>query len=327
MAFSYGFYNSLNGDRKYDAEDISRMFDGIITDGVIGAVGDTFAVKVSSGTTVNVSSGRAWFNHTWSYNDSPMPITLNAAEALQDRYDAIVLEVNNASDKRINGIKAVYGVPASSSPAKPIMEDSQYVHQYPLAYIYRKGGSASIAQSDIENAVGTSACPLCSGVMNSMSMDQVIAQWDAEFSTWFASLKSTLDSNTAANLKNQIDSLTKKMPYIYTAELKESMWSEVASTNSMYSKGYRYYRLQKLTAEVTTAPTTTGSSTFLPGIDFQSTGNSATDEELSEALEIINKGHCQLLSNSSGVALAGNVLIYVTEKPAVDITVRWAIMS
>ena len=47
MAFSYGFYNSLNGDRKYDSEDLSRMFDGIIYDGVIGAVGDTFAVKAN----------------------------------------------------------------------------------------------------------------------------------------------------------------------------------------------------------------------------------------------------------------------------------------
>ena len=66
MAFSYGFYNSLNGDRKYDSEDLSRMFDGIIYDGVIGAVGDTFAVKAGTGNTVNVSSGRAWFNHTWT---------------------------------------------------------------------------------------------------------------------------------------------------------------------------------------------------------------------------------------------------------------------
>ena len=72
MAFSYGFYNSLNGDRKYDSEDLSRMFDGIIYDGVIGAVGDTFAVKAGTGNTVNVSSGRAWFNHTWTYNDAPM---------------------------------------------------------------------------------------------------------------------------------------------------------------------------------------------------------------------------------------------------------------
>ena len=69
MAFSYGFYNSLNGDRKYDSEDISRMFDGILMDGIVGAVGDTFAVNASSGTVVTVASGRAWFNHTCNWQN------------------------------------------------------------------------------------------------------------------------------------------------------------------------------------------------------------------------------------------------------------------
>lgn len=143
MAFSYGFYNSLNGDRKYDSEDLSRMFDGIIYDGVIGAVGDTFAVKAGTGNTVNVSSGRAWFNHTWTYNDAPMPISCGSAAVLLDRYDAIVLEVNAASDMRKNSIKVVTGTEASN-PVKPTMENTEFVHQYPLAYILRKAGSSSI---------------------------------------------------------------------------------------------------------------------------------------------------------------------------------------
>lgn len=126
MAFSYGFYNSLNGDRKYDSEDLSRMFDGIIYDGVIGAVGDTFAVKAGTGNTVNVSSGRAWFNHTWTYNDAPMPISCGSAAVLLDRYDVIVLEVNAASDVRKNSIKVVTGTEASI-PAKPTMENTEFV--------------------------------------------------------------------------------------------------------------------------------------------------------------------------------------------------------
>ena len=34
MAFSYGFFDSRNGDRKYDATEFSSIFDGIIKDGV-----------------------------------------------------------------------------------------------------------------------------------------------------------------------------------------------------------------------------------------------------------------------------------------------------
>ena len=43
MALTYGFYNSKNGDRKYDAVAMSRMFDGIIRDGVISAYGKSFS--------------------------------------------------------------------------------------------------------------------------------------------------------------------------------------------------------------------------------------------------------------------------------------------
>ena len=39
MALTYGFYNSLNGDRKYNAMDISRLFDGLIKDGVFMSIG------------------------------------------------------------------------------------------------------------------------------------------------------------------------------------------------------------------------------------------------------------------------------------------------
>lgn len=210
MAFSYGFYNSLNGDRKYDSEDLSRMFDGIIYDGVIGAVGDTFAVKAGTGNTVNVSSGRAWFNHTWTYNDAPMPINCGSAAVLLDRYDAIVLEVNAASDVRKNSIKVVTGTEASN-PAKPTMESTEFVHQYPLAYILRKAGESAISQGNIENMVGTSECPLCTGVLKTMTMDQILAQWDAQFNTWFESAKGTLSGDVAGNLMVKIEAVEDKL--------------------------------------------------------------------------------------------------------------------
>lgn len=210
MAFSYGFYNSLNGDRKYDSEDLSRMFDGIIYDGVIGAVGDTFAVKAGTGNTVNVSSGRAWFNHTWTYNDAPMPISCGSAAVLLDRYDAIVLEVNAASDVRKNSIKVVTGTEASN-PAKPTMENTEFVHQYPLAYILRKAGESAISQGNIENMVGTSECPLCTGVLKTMTMDQILAQWDAQFNTWFESAKGTLSGDVAGNLMTKIEAVEDKL--------------------------------------------------------------------------------------------------------------------
>lgn len=40
-----GFFDSINGDRRYNAEDFGRMFDGLITDGIVAGYGDAFSVS------------------------------------------------------------------------------------------------------------------------------------------------------------------------------------------------------------------------------------------------------------------------------------------
>lgn len=312
MAFSYGFYNSLNGDRKYDSEDLSRMFDGIIYDGVIGAVGDTFAVKAGTGNTVNVSSGRAWFNHTWTYNDAPMPISCGSAAVLLDRYDAIVLEVNAASDVRKNSIKVVTGTEASN-PAKPAMENTEFVHQYPLAYILRKAGSSSISQSNIENAVGTEACPICTGVLKSLNVEQMMAQWEAQFDEWFKSAKDTLSGDVAGNLLNKIEKAEDKIPYMYTATLSVNNW--IRSSGTYYSNGYIYKQTATMVPDISSAPVVTASSTFTSGIQFIKTQVPSTDDTLAEVQDIIN----------DGITVSGynSVDVYVKEKPNASINARW----
>ena len=312
MAFSYGFYNSLNGDRKYDSEDLSRMFDGIIYDGVIGAVGDTFAVKAGTGNTVNVSSGRAWFNHTWTYNDAPMPISCGSAAVLLDRYDAIVLEVNAASDVRKNSIKVVTGTEASI-PVKPTMENTEFVHQYPLAYILRKAGSSSISQSQIENAVGTEACPICTGVLKSLNVEQMVAQWEAQFDEWFQSAKDTLSGDVAGNLLNKIENAEDKIPYMYTATLSVNNW--ITSSGTYYSNGYIYKQTATMVPDISSAPVVTASSTFTSGIQFIKTRVPSTDDTLAEVQDIIN----------DGITVSGynSVDVYVKEKPNASINARW----
>lgn len=312
MAFSYGFYNSLNGDRKYDAVDLSRMFDGIIYDGVIGAVGDAFAVKSSSGNTVTVSSGRAWFNHTWSYNDAPMPIVCSSAAALLDRYDAIVLEVNDSQSSRTNSIKVISGTEASK-PVKPALANSEYLHQYPLAYILRPAGSTSITQSNIENAVGTEECPICTGVMESINVEQLMAQWSAQFDEWFESTKNTLSGDVAGNLLTKIENAEDKIPYMYTATLNVNNWS--TSSGTYYNNGYIYKQTATMRPDISSAPTVTANSTFTSGIQFIKTNVSSTDEILAEVQDIIN----------DGITVSGynSVTVYVKKKPTASINARW----
>lgn len=179
MSVSSGFFNSLNGDRKYNAAQMSAIFDGLIIDGVFASIGTAFAVKAAGGLTVNVGIGKAWFDHTWTVNDSILPMTALEAEVLLDRIDAVVLEVNGMESVRNNTIKFVKGNP-SSAPSRPTLTNEGNVHQYPLCYIYRKYGTAVINQADITPMVGTESTPFVTGILQTISLDELLGKWQDE---------------------------------------------------------------------------------------------------------------------------------------------------
>ena len=179
MSVSSGFFNSLNGDRKYNAAQMSAIFDGLIIDGVFASIGTAFAVKAAGGLTVNVGIGKAWFDHTWTVNDSILPMTAPEAEVLLDRIDAVVLEVNGMESVRNNTIKFVKGNP-SSAPSRPTLTNEGNVHQYPLCYIYRKYGTSVINQADITPMVGTESTPFVTGILQTISLDELLGKWQDE---------------------------------------------------------------------------------------------------------------------------------------------------
>ena len=204
MAFTCGFFNSENGDRKYNAEQMSAIFDGIIADGVFTTIGDHMAVTAGMGMQVLVGTGKAWFDHTWNVNDAAYPLAIAASDVTLSRIDAIVLETNHSDSVRLNKLRVVQGTVAST-PVKPTLTNSEKVHQHPLAWVTVAPGVTQIAASAIENAVGTSACPFVTGIIATTSIDDLFNQWNGEFDEWFDNLKAQLSDNVVANLQKQID--------------------------------------------------------------------------------------------------------------------------
>lgn len=191
---TYGFYNSLNHDRRYDAEQVSSIFDGIIKDGVYMAIGNHLNVIQGTGMMILVDTGRAWFNHTWTLNDARLPITIPQSEVILRRIDAVVLEVNHETGVRANSIKVVKGTP-SSNPQRPTMVNTQTVHQYPLAFVSVAAGATTIRTADITNMVGTSQTPFVTGVIQTMNIDTLVAQWRDQWIVFYD--KNTKEANDA----------------------------------------------------------------------------------------------------------------------------------
>lgn len=124
-------------------------------------------------------------------------------DAAGDRIDAVVLEVDNSSSVRANTIKIVKGE-AAAAPTKPLMVNSDYIHQYALAYITVDTTATEITATEIENVVGTSECPYVTGILQTASIDALVSQWQAQFENWLAFLTDELSENQAGNLQAQI---------------------------------------------------------------------------------------------------------------------------
>lgn len=217
MSVTSGFFDSLNGDRCYNSEQMSSIFDGIINDGIFANIGTAFSVKADAGNAITVGIGRAWFNSTWINNDSILPITADVSEVLLDRYDAIIIEIDRSISVRAGNIKIIKGTP-SSSPKVPEMKHTIEINQYPLAFVYRKAGSETITQSDITNVIGSSSCPYITGILETIDTDNLIAQWDHQIQTWFKNLKSVLDENAAINIVERIIKLENRVQIYVQAD-------------------------------------------------------------------------------------------------------------
>lgn len=214
MTISSGFFNSINHDRLYDAEQLSSIFDGIIIDGVYENYGDAFMITANpeANSSVLVGTGRAWFDHTWIVNDSTYAMQLDPPNEMLGRIDAIVIDIDRRTDIRKNSIIYIKG--SESTPNQPPTLIKEDLHnQYPLAYITRIAGSDSpISQVNIDYQVGTTGdCPIVTSVLEAQNLEQIWAQLDAEFDEWWDGIKATLDENIVTNLQNQINELKEKI--------------------------------------------------------------------------------------------------------------------
>lgn len=231
MSVTSGFFNSLSGDRKYDAIQISSMFDGLITDGIYNGFLESFMVTASSPASmvVTVGEGRCWFNHTWTLNDAPLPLTLDVGDVVLNRIDTIVIDVDSTDTVRACTIKVIKGTP-SSQAVRPTLENTETHHQYPLCDISVPAGATTVTQSNITNRRGTSDCPFVATLMKSVNVDDLLIQWESQwndwmtdrsnamdswtaeqqeaFTTWFQTVQDILDENTAGNLLNRINHRT-----------------------------------------------------------------------------------------------------------------------
>ena len=221
-----GFFNAVNNDRVYNAELMSGIFEGLITNGVYASVGNKLAVSPSGGMGIQIDTGRGWFAKHWVNNNSPYQLTLEASDVVLNRYCAVCIRVDT-SDAVRSAVPYLKYSDYATTPVKPAMIRTETVNEYCLAYVYIPAGSSAVTAANIEDTRGNnSLCGWVTGLIEQLSTTTLFSQWEALFNDWFTGLGDLINQNTEAML-------VAALPVSVTATLSAAGW---VSENGLYKQ-------------------------------------------------------------------------------------------
>lgn len=208
------FFNDVDGDRIYYAEDFAEYFIPFFTNGIFNngcqVLGNTNDMAV------NVSTGRAFINGYRYRNKQSKTLTIENADGVLNRIDNIVIRLDltnrNISTQVIKGSFL-------NNPVAPDLTRTSTIYDLRIAKVYIPAGTTEITQdliedcrfinSDCGNVISPIKTPDTEQLFIQMQaiFDKFIADSTNGFDTWFDSIKNQLDSDAAGNLQNQINNL------------------------------------------------------------------------------------------------------------------------
>lgn len=294
--------------------------------GVLNA--DSFTATTNGDNTITVGKGVGCIHvsEQWAafpLNEGDVLLTFADADGVYPRWDVIAL----VYDKNANtaGLEVRTGL-AAETPALPALRRNDDYDEIFLYRVTRPVGATKItADNVVDLRLDVSVCGLMRDTIDGVDTSVMQAAFEA-FLTQIETELKQLHAGTATMLRATYDPQGRQSDIfkaidgtaaLYTATLTLDGWEACSGTD--LTNGYLYKQTAALTPDNSAAPAVTADSTFVSGVQFTPTDVAATDETLADVLNIINDGRT--------VSGAGNVTVYVTEKPTAEIHARWAITT
>lgn len=196
MAVTYGFFDSINSDRLYTADQMSEYFEGLVSDGIYETVGDAFAVTATgNGLDIAVGTGRGIIKNHWIKNSSPLTISLSPADMSNPRRDAVIMRYDSENREMTFTVKEGY---PSSEASMPEIIKTDILYEIVIAVVYVDKNISILSQSAIQDYRGTGACPWITGLITQVDTSTLFLQFDAAFAEKIAEFDEYIATKQAA---------------------------------------------------------------------------------------------------------------------------------
>lgn len=206
MALLSGYYNSLNGDRKYNAETMAKYFTGLFTRGVLQNYNGKFLVTaLNEGMKISVKTGKAFFSDgKWIENTVDITLTLDPSDVLLDRIDRVVLRNDKNEGVRNADVVIKKGTPGVNPVAPELLNDT-YIEELCLCEIRVNKLAETVTQSNITNTIpNKDLCGYITGLIDQVDIKDLYIQYETaykefyedsnkKFNSWFNNVKETLN--------------------------------------------------------------------------------------------------------------------------------------
>ena len=194
-----GFYDSVDGDRKYFADQMNMPYKRIVSEGIFGTdntsqKGTDFNPVITNSTdrTFTIASGMGILNGRWFEMVTTQLFTADVNNTLSDRKDSIIIAVDTAT----SGRKATIEYRLGSGGTPPALVNNAGHQELRICNIVVKSLSTG-GGITIEDTRGTSECPIIVGLLKELSADDFLTQFKNtfnEFQSTFETFEDTFES-------------------------------------------------------------------------------------------------------------------------------------
>ncbi len=236
------FFNDIDDDRVYFAEDFARHLAKYFTNGIFN---NELKVIANNDMTVTIQEGDANIEGYRYTNTASLTKTIDTADGSLKRIDNVVIRLDLTN--RLISAQIIKGT-FSDSPSAPSLVRSSTIYDLKLAEVYIGNGVTSITQANITdtrfnknmcgNVVSTVETIDTTDVYNQLytKFEEIIQQETTEFTAWFNRIKNQLDTDAAGHLAAEINKIVDSGLKSYTKTLTVDNWSLNNETNL-----YEYY--------------------------------------------------------------------------------------
>ena len=235
-----GFFDAINSDRTYSANDMNKPYSRVVADGVFATPygtpsTDMMVSATGSDMNITIMSGQGIFASRWFENQSAIIVTVPSNASVNPRIDSVIAQVDKTVAGRKGNIVYREGTP-SVSPSAPAINTNPSIVEYRIANIYVSAGATAITNANVTDLRGSSECPWVTALIQQVDTSSLWQQYQTAYELQYEQFSEDYDAYVEAQQEaweSFIGSLTQDLDVSMSVIVLASSYTSVATATNI----------------------------------------------------------------------------------------------